>query len=470
VSKFKKIFITIAAVFAILSLCAMFLPYFIDLNRYKPRIQSLVSDKINAKLDFSRASLNIFGGIGLNLHDVELTNTQKPFEGQKVFVAKKVDIRFEFIPLFSKKLIGTVYLDKPTVNIITIGSENNLESLEKPEKRTEDPSHKGITENRGDSKKNAKSGFKVILNEFSVNDAHIIYKDLTNPANPTIIDMKNIDIDMIRENDIFNIERINLILFSGQLTSHIKIDTSNPQTTYKGGCELKKFSLSDLYHSFSSKEKTSPIQGKANIDFTFNGRGTTKPIYSKELNAKGNFSIDQGDFTLEATMPIILDQLGKFLSGITLPNFKLGITEEDVDKAADSDNQIISLDGIKGKFEIKKGVLFLNNNVPMKQGVLDLDVAIGIFTSNLKGVANFEASEEYTKHLLASNKNFAYLLNDRDRFYLKIFLSGTVENPIITVDTQDVMKNILLKTTESILDPRNTIETIKDTIQKVLPF
>lgn len=165
-------------------------------------------------------------------------------------------------------------------------------------------------------------------------------------------------------------------------------------------------------------------------------------------------------------MPIILDQLGQFLMSFTLPNFNLGITRDDLKKAV-SDTQTIILDGVKGDFTIKNGVLLVKNNIPMKQGDLTLDLSIGIFTSKLNGVAIFRATEAFTKSLVASNKNFALLLDKQNRFVLRIYLSGTVDNPQIAVDTKEIMQNILSHTTKSILNP---MDTIKDTLKKIFPF
>ncbi len=466
-SKFKKILLIIASIFAFLSLLALFIPYFIDLNRYKPKIQEYVSEQVNAKVDYSSARLNFFGGIGIKIKDVELVNTKDPFTGTKLFVANDADVRFEFWPLFSKKLIGTIYIDKPTINIINIGSKNNIDSLKKG-KASADPDNQTEEENV------TESGFEVIINELSVNDANLIYKDITDSSAPTVINVQHINMSMVRDGDIIDIETLNMTLFSGKLAGSMKIDTAHPDTAYNGKFKIDNFLLEDIYKSFGGQNKKSPLIGKGNLDFTFNGRGTTKALYSKTLNADGNFNIESGQFKVDTAMPIVLDQLGQFLAGITLPSFKLGITPDDVQKAAGADTQTISLKGVKGKFKIRNGNLLVKNKIPMEQGALDLDLSIGIFTSKLSGIADFKATEAFTKSLLASNKNFAYLLDKDNKFALRIYLSGTVENPVISVDTKDIMKNILLHVTQSILNPLDTIdgvqETIKDTIKKILPF
>lgn len=451
---------SIGVVLATITFVALFLPFFIDLNQYKSKIQELISEKLNAKLDFEHAQLSLFGHLGIKLKNVSLENNQPPFSGQKIFSGENIEVQIDLLPLFSKQILGVVYFDKPTMNIIQIGNKDNISSLFKQQ---------SAQASKTKSETHDKDTYSLTLKEFNVNHANIIFKDLTTPSSPVTVKMQDINLDMIRDGQVLDIRRLNMKVFSGQLSSHIKIDLGNPQISYKGDCSLKNFSLSDIYNSFSPKKK-SPITGVANTDFTFDGLGTTEEIYSKSLNAKGNFKIKSGELVIDASLPQIFDQLSQFFLTIPIPGFSIGLSRKDLDNAKKLKNTVISLQNVQGNYTVEKGIFKLKNDISMNQGLLKTDISMGVFTSVLKGTLVFIANDEFTKSLITLNKNFSYLLDKNDQIHLKIHLSGTVGDPVFKVDTDDILPNILLHTTKSILNPIQTVpNVIKDTLKTILP-
>lgn len=185
VKKIKKVILVLAIIFASLSFIALFVPFFVNLNHFKPKIQELVAQKFNAKIDFSSARLNIIGGLGIKLNDVSLESTIKPFEGEKIFSADSAEVEFELFPLFTRKLVGTVYLDTPSLNIVKIGKKDNISYFEKS---SSTPTQ--VT-NINDS-----SDFTFILKEVIVNHANLLFKDLTIQSAPTIVNLKDINFHM----------------------------------------------------------------------------------------------------------------------------------------------------------------------------------------------------------------------------------------------------------------------------------
>lgn len=458
--KGRKILLSIGVVLAILTFLALFLPFFINLNQFKPKMQELVAEKFNVKLDFEHAQLSLFGRLSIKLKNVSLENTQAPFAGQKIFSGENIEIQFDVLPLLSHQLIGVVYLDNPTVNIVKIGNKDNISSLFKVVPST------GEKKVQKTDTKTDKS-YTLVLNEFNVNHANIIFKDMTNAASPITVKMQDINLDMIREEQILNITELNMKLFSGQLSSHMKIDLGSPQISYSGDCTLKNVSLADIYNSFTPKKK-SPITGVASTDFTFDGQGITKEVYSSSLNGKGKFKIKSGEIKIDASLPPIFDQLTNFFTSIPIPGFNLGLSRKDLDNAAKLENTVISLQNVQGNYTIEKGIFKIKNDIPMNQGLLKADVSIGVFTSVLKGTLIFIANDAFTKSLIAANKNFTYLLDKNNKIQLKIYLSGTIGDPVFKVDTDDILPNVLLHTTKSILNPIQTVpNVIKDTLKTI---
>lgn len=107
------------------------IPFFIDFNRFKPQIQALVADRVNAKVDFESARLTLLTGLGIKLTKVTLENTDTQFQGTRAFAVDELVFRTELMPLFERKFVGTVKIDRPEIVVVRAGLASNVTSLVK---------------------------------------------------------------------------------------------------------------------------------------------------------------------------------------------------------------------------------------------------------------------------------------------------------------------------------------------------
>ena len=105
------------------------IPFLIDLNKYKPQIQSVLSSKINAQIDFASAQLTIFSGLGLNLKDVTLVSTDKVFTGNQFLHIKNLTFKINLVYLLKRQIVGTIDIRDSQINFFKKGLENNFKNL-----------------------------------------------------------------------------------------------------------------------------------------------------------------------------------------------------------------------------------------------------------------------------------------------------------------------------------------------------
>lgn len=116
----------------LLLLAALLVPFLVDLSSFKPQIQEVVADKVNARIDFTSARLHLLPTIGVKLEKVLLENTDPDFKGTRLFAVDTVMVHAKIFPLFAGKLVGEVLIQAPEFTLARKGLKNNLTSLAKP--------------------------------------------------------------------------------------------------------------------------------------------------------------------------------------------------------------------------------------------------------------------------------------------------------------------------------------------------
>lgn len=115
-----------------LIIVALGLPFLIDLNQFKPQIQQLVADQVNARLDFASARLQIIPGLGVKLKKVSIENSDSLFNGTKLFSVDEIFFQVELLPLFKKQVSAQVRIVAPEIIFATKGLKNNAAAMSKP--------------------------------------------------------------------------------------------------------------------------------------------------------------------------------------------------------------------------------------------------------------------------------------------------------------------------------------------------
>src|SRR5688500_6787643 len=117
----RKALIWTFGILGTLVLGLLILPFVINLNQFKPQIQSAVVEKVNAKIDFTSARLTILTGLGLKLENVVIENTDPTFAGTNLFTVNEVLFRTELMPLLKKQFVGEVRIDSPNIHMVKSG-------------------------------------------------------------------------------------------------------------------------------------------------------------------------------------------------------------------------------------------------------------------------------------------------------------------------------------------------------------
>jgi AsmA protein len=114
----RKIIYILIGLAVVVLLAAVFLPFVIDANRFRPRIESLMSASLNRKVEIGNVRLSIFSG-GVAVSDLSIADDPK-FNRDPFLKASSVTASVELGPLiFSRQLhITGLTIDQPEVTLL----------------------------------------------------------------------------------------------------------------------------------------------------------------------------------------------------------------------------------------------------------------------------------------------------------------------------------------------------------------
>jgi AsmA protein len=127
-----KWFAVPVSVVTLLLIAALMLPFFVDLEKFKPQIQSAVASAVNAELDFKSIRLHAIPKLGVTIKSAEIRNTDAAFQGTTLFKTDEIFLATEFWPLLKGQLEGELRIVKPAIDMAMLKGTNNLASLAKP--------------------------------------------------------------------------------------------------------------------------------------------------------------------------------------------------------------------------------------------------------------------------------------------------------------------------------------------------
>lgn len=126
----KKILYIVGGLIALLVVVVLILPFVIDVNQFRPQIESAADTALNRKVSIGNISLSIFSG-GVSVQNISVSDD--PAFGKDAFLtAKSVDVGVELMPLiFSRTLNVTgVTIKDPEVTLLRSSSGTwNFSSL-----------------------------------------------------------------------------------------------------------------------------------------------------------------------------------------------------------------------------------------------------------------------------------------------------------------------------------------------------
>src|SRR4051794_14964895 len=107
----KKILIAVGALFALLVVAIVAIPFFVDVDKYRPQAVAKANEYINGKIDIGKLSLSLWGQIKVRIDGLSL----KDNSGQEVFGVKDAYFHIPFSSVLGGAPDIILVADKPVV-------------------------------------------------------------------------------------------------------------------------------------------------------------------------------------------------------------------------------------------------------------------------------------------------------------------------------------------------------------------
>jgi AsmA protein len=193
--------IALGLVVALVIGAVVLVPMFVDVQRYKPQIEALVTEQTGRKFSMGDdIKLSVFPWVGVSLSDLALGNA-KGFGSDEMISVKRFEVRLKVMPLLSKKIeVDTFLMDSPQIRLVkNKAGKGNWENLGPEKAAKEQP--KAKTE----PGKTAEGGLPIasfMVGKFSIINGLLSYVDQAAGMSKEISDL-NLDLtDITLDNPI----------------------------------------------------------------------------------------------------------------------------------------------------------------------------------------------------------------------------------------------------------------------------
>lgn len=350
------------------------------------------------------------------------------------------DINLVFAANSTKPLIGSLRIQSQSLYLSKILkpflSKNTGESKKQVVKKEEAKSTKEANKNKAneDVAKNEdefslSDREKKLLtgSDFNteINIGKMVYDDLVLNNFSLVAKIKNYNATL---------SKLNMNVFSGNLSSNASADLGSSPISYNGTVSLNHVKVEHIFKFIKQDSDKSPIEGHADVKMNMNAKGLTRASLSKTLNAKGSYLFSDGMLNTKSLVSLAGKQFNQFISNTSLGVLKIDSNSLKKLSLSDDNSSKRNLKNQKGAFEVKDGKLLLRDHFSSDDGTLKLHADVGLDES-IQGNAIYIASSKIRDRLIAQSKYAKYLLNDKGEFELNLNLAGTVSKPDVTIDT-----------------------------------
>lgn len=270
----------------------------------------------------------------------------------------------------------------------------------------------------------------------------------------------NLALNAAMNDNLVNVEKFNFDAFNGSLVSSFETDLAKNPMPYSGKMSFKKIEIQSLIKLIRMKQE-SPLEGVADVAFTFNGAGKTRDVVSRTLNVKGNYNFYSGKVNFKSILGLASDQLQKFAANLNIPGINTGLAK--VGGIDLGQNRQKGLKDANGTFEVKNGKLIIDNLIASDQGNIKLNALVGLDES-LGGTAVYTSTKQVTDLLNSQNKYFSYLFNNKGNLELHLILGGSISSPDVKIDPKNLQDNLMHNSTQALRD--KAVSQIKEQIEK----
>ena len=273
----KKLLISLGILVTLLVLAGVAILVLVDVNTYKPRIESAISDALGMEFRIGgKARLGLFPSTSIVLSDVRLRN-----RGSDLATAETLRVGVKLLPLLSRRVVITkLALEKPVIRIERgIDGKFNYETPPRPAtpatKEGEAPSA-SLTVSAG----SMSAGKIVYVNrraksETSLDTIDLSVRDLSIPTAPGVKLLKGISFSgdlsakemktkdfsvsdvrakMTAGAGVYEFRPFTMKLFGGTGEGGIRVDLSGDKTILKVRYTLAKFRAEDSLAGLAQKK------------------------------------------------------------------------------------------------------------------------------------------------------------------------------------------------------------------------
>ncbi len=196
----KYLFITFGVLTLLFCAALLIVPHLIDVDKLKPRIEQLVSEKTGYPLKImGTIDLSVFPWVGINFTDLVLNNPED-FQEKKFLNIKNFEARLKVLPLLYKRVeINRFIIDQPEVlltrndegfwNWQGTGSASNTGREEAPGKREASPEQtdsKPATQPEAPKQLGIES---LLVGEFALTNGKVVVDDQLNKTTRELSDI-----------------------------------------------------------------------------------------------------------------------------------------------------------------------------------------------------------------------------------------------------------------------------------------
>lgn len=176
-AKLIKIFV---GLFVVISAILIAIPFFVNVDKYRPQIVKAVNENINGRLELGKLNLRLWGTMKVGIEGLDLTDTQK----RKIISVKDAYVAIPWSSIFGGSPLLTIHMNQPEVRVVkqSDGKYNILSLMKGDVLSAQDQSANSQASAGAASGSAAKS---VALPAFAtnarvgvdLNNAHFYYKD-----------------------------------------------------------------------------------------------------------------------------------------------------------------------------------------------------------------------------------------------------------------------------------------------------
>ena len=171
--KFIKWFFSTVIIFIVLLIALMIIiPYFFK-DEILSKVKSEINKSVNAKVEFTDVTLSLFKSFpdfNLGLIDLSVVGVDK-FEKDTLLYLKSFNVEVDLMSALGKNIVVKgIVLNQPFIHAKVLADSSANWDIVKPTEEAQEEVEEPSTES---------SDFKLELQKFQINNATIIYSDVT---------------------------------------------------------------------------------------------------------------------------------------------------------------------------------------------------------------------------------------------------------------------------------------------------